>query len=1038
MKFLTLAAILTAVTVALACFVITDSDESSAAGDDDGDCGTDLKWEYTDATKTLKITGLGTTMDDYDHDMYPHDWPSDIKIIDMSGAQNMTNIGKYAFYECNGIEKVIFGPKLSTVGNNAFTCGAGPAHWDLSFCWHNGNVFDSHAISAADMAGRTFQLKEGAIFWMTDVKVGDPLILDSKFKGTITEVYSQNSCSVRVDGFMPGKSLPSDGTLTLSTNGNIWTNKAEQNPWMSALITSIGDNAFAGLTDLKNLDVGANNKSIGAGAFKDCKNLKELTVSINVDLSTGKPFEGCSNIEKITFRNGVGTQGKGFDYSIKESAPIKDTPMHISKDKLSTVILPSGLKEIGKWTFYECTALSEIVLPDGLEIIDEYAFSRSGLVSVSTPQSLKTIEKYAFYSCNSLTSAEIRGTELFISGYAFYECRNLSSLTLAEGVHTIDGLAFYDIGISTAEIPDSLSSLVSRAFNNSKNLSAFKVKDTNTRFSVDERGVLYSKDGKDLYAVPCKLEGTYKVADGVTKLPNDFMHCQVSNVILPSSITSINFSTFQDCMNLKSVEAVGATSIGKWAFLRVTSLTDLYVPALKTVDAEAFKNGVTFWDHNGTGISCDSDSFKRAGFWSGNGNGKLYSGVEIDGITYQKGLADKDGSISAQAVSCGDLKDVIIPDTVTIGSAQYKVTDIRGLLRNNQPETLFIGANVAKVNQSLDSQFIVLMSIDVSPDNATYASFDGMLYSKDLKTLLRCPVDRTAVMAFASDLENIGDYAFYNCKNTSGLVLPIGLKNIGSNAFGYYPGNSIIGSFTLPSTLESIGSNAFPCVFYNGDMELSDATDVRGHSWMLNAEGNRYIMGVAVPEPVDGNISFDAPYVFDLNSSAIESMNGNSVTVNMGSGTVVFSPEAAAGLKAGTLTIGSADTSGYSDELKTMIGDRPVFTIAFGENKDFAGTVTVTLPYALREGEDAGNIHVAFVNSETNELEDMGGIWSAGYVTFTTSHFSDYAIMNSESSGSGDSGSNTMLFVGIGVVAVIAVLFIALYFLHIGPFARKN
>lgn len=849
MKFLTLAAILTAVTVALACFVITDSDESSAAGDDDGDCGTDLKWEYTYATKTLKITGLGTTMNDYDHDMYPHDWPADIKIIDMSGAQNMTNIGKYAFYECNGIEKVIFGPKLSTVGNNAFTCITGEVSSDLSFYWHNGNVFDSHAISAADMAGRTFQLKEGTIFWMTDVKVGDPLILDSKFKGTITEVYSQNSCSVRVDGFMPGKSLPSDGTLTLSTNGNIWTNKAEQNPWMSALITSIGDNAFAGLTDLKNLDVGANNKSIGAGAFKDCKNLKELTVSINVDLSTGKPFKGCSNIEKITFRNGIGPQmGKGFDYSInKESAPIKDTPMYISKDKLSTVILPSGLKEIGKCTFYECTALSEIVLPDGLEIIDDDAFYRSGLVSVSTPQSLKTIGMYAFFSCNSLTSAEIRGTELSITSYAFYECRNLSSLTLAEGVHTINGLAFYDIGISTAEIPDSLSSLGSNAFNNSKNLSAFKVKDTNTRFSVDERGVLYSKDGKGLYAVPCKLEGTYKVADGVTGLFCNFNQCQVSNVILPSSITSIKISMFQDCMNLKSVEAVGATSIEKWAFLRVTSLTDLYVPALKTVNAEAFKNGVTFWYPDGTGIACDSDSFKRVGFWSGNGNGKLYSGVEIDGITYQKGLADKDGSISAQAVSCGDLKDVIIPDSVTIGSAQYKVTDIRELL-----------------------------------------------------------------------------------------------------------------------------------------------------------------------------------------------MNGNSVTVNMGSGTVMFSPEAAAGLKAGTLTIGSADTSGYSDELKTMIGDRPVFTIAFGENKDFAGTVTVTLPYALREGEDAGNIHVAFVNSETNELEDMGGIWSAGYVTFTTSHFSDYAIMNSESSGSGDSGSNTMLFVGIGVVAVIAVLFIALYFLHIGPFARKN
>ncbi|KUE73546.1 hypothetical protein AUQ37_08475 [Candidatus Methanomethylophilus sp. 1R26] len=113
-----------------------------------------------------------------------------------------------------------------------------------------------------------------------------------------------------------------------------------------------------------------------------------------------------------------------------------------------------------------------------------------------------------------------------------------------------------------------------------------------------------------------------------------------------------------------------------------------------------------------------------------------------------------------------------------------------------------------------------------------------------------------------------------------------------------------------------------------------------------------------------------------------------------------------------------------------------MFSIAFGDNKNFAGTVSVTLPYALRDGEDAGRIYVAFVNPETNKLESMSGTWSDGYVTFATDHFSDYAVMHSEPSD--DSGSSTLLFVGIGIAAAIAVLFIALYFLHIGPFARKD
>ena len=62
------------------------------------------------------------------------------------------------------------------------------------------------------------------------------------------------------------------------------------------------------------------------------------------------------------------------------------------------------------------------------------------------------------------------------------------------------------------------------------------------------------------------------------------------------------------------------------------------------------------------------------------------------------------------------------------------------------------------------------------------------------------------------------------------------------------------------------------------------------------------------------------------------------------------------------------------------------------------------------------------------------GNWEVAYAY--GDHFSDYAVMHSEPSD--DSGSSTLLFVGIGIAAAIAVLFIALYFLHIGPFARKD
>lgn len=984
------------------------------------------------ATKTLVITGDGTTMDDFDLDMSPNPWSDDVKIIDMSGAPNMTNVGTCAF-DSKNITKVIFGPALATIGENAFTYyDTAEDKWkECSFYWHNGNVFDEK-ISTAEMAGRTFQSKDGKNFWMTDVKVDDPLILDDTFKGTITEVFSQYSCSVRIDGLMPGKSLPSDGTLNVVRSISIWTNTGSTG-YMDGLCNSIGENAFAGQTDLKKLDVGPNNKSIGASAFKGCTNLKELTVSINVDLSTGKPFEGCANIEKITFTKGIGDEtGRGFDYNHASAA---NTPMGISKARLSTVILAPGIEKIGDYTFYECKELKEISLPSGLEEIGERAFSSSGLISLSTPESLKNIGKFAFSICKSLTSADIKGTDLKVSRNAFSDCTALASLTLGEGIIELGNLAFSDTAVSAARLPDSLNSIVGDAFLDCPKLSGFEVKDSNTRYSVDSKGVLYTKDGKTVVAAPRNLSGTYSVRDGTETIGDyAFRGNLMGGVILPSSTTSVGTWAFHSCAILDHVDAPGVKDISKGAFCNVKNLKTFYAPSLETVAPDAFTNGVTFW--LGTrGIACDSDEFKAFVFWSSEEDGKLYAGAEVSGIRYR---TSEDGE-SAFAVFCGDLKDVTIPDTVAIGTETYRVTDIGRLLGSTALiETLSIGANVTGINsEDAFDRMQNLRGVSVSSDNAEYASFDGLLYSKDMKTLLRCPVDKSLPVKFASGLEIVGSYAFYDCKNVSGLVLPMGVKSISPGAFAFNI-NAVISSFTLPPTLEDISSNAFDYGFYYGNGSPLGVEDIRGHSWKLNEGGDGYVRGIVVPAPIGGNVSLDAPYgELELDAQAIENMNGSSATVTMEGGTVFFDAAAVRGLKPGALTMCLADTSGYSDALKAKIGDRPVFAVNFGDNKKFDGKVNVSFAYVLRDGESADNVYVVFVNTETGELEKMGGTWSDGYVTFETDHFSDYAIMYSED-GSENGGSNSMLFVGIGVAAAVAVLFLALYFLHIGPFARKD
>lgn len=98
------------------------------------------------------------------------------------------------------------------------------------------------------------------------------------------------------------------------------------------------------------------------------------------------------------------------------------------------------------------------------------------------------------------------------------------------------------------------------------------------------------------------------------------------------------------------------------------------------------------------------------------------------------------------------------------------------------------------------------------------------------------------------------------------------------------------------------------------------------------------------------------------------------------------------------ITIAKVDSLTLSDEAKQIVGDRDVYNLSVvsGTNniRQFKGDVTISVPYTLREGEDAESIVIYYINSDgkletvTNSVYDA----SSGMITFTTNHFSMYAI----------------------------------------------
>ncbi|MDE7298123.1 MAG: leucine-rich repeat protein [Lachnospiraceae bacterium] len=191
---------------------------------------------------------------------------------------------------------------------------------------------------------------------------------------------------------------------------------------------------------------------IGGGAFAG-SSLTEIILPDTVTSIGGGAFEG-SSLAKIVIPDSVTRFGEGV----------------FKNSELSSVTLPAGIRKIENYMFDHTPRLTQITIPDSVEIIGDYAFFGCGLTQITIPDAVEIIGDSAFeYSC--LTSIALPASVKTIGNSAF-ECRDLKTVSMQDSVTKLGKRAFAWSELQDIRLSNQLMEIKEETFDFCPNLKS--------------------------------------------------------------------------------------------------------------------------------------------------------------------------------------------------------------------------------------------------------------------------------------------------------------------------------------------------------------------------------------------------------------------------------------------------------------------------------------------------------------------------------------------------------------------------------------
>ena len=462
-------------------------------------------------------------------------------IKNLTIGENVTSIGMYSFYNCLGIEKIVYNAiSASDLTNNNYTfyCAGSNKNGISIICGENVEKFPAYLFYPVDDKPE-FSPKITVINIGKNVaKIGNKAFYNTKY----LEILNFNAINMNDFG---SASLPfytrsgSEGfTLNIGEevtkipnnifygwNGNSWTQSMvakiifEDN----SQCLSIGSNAFSGNDKLLSINFGKNAslKSIGIKAFQYCDLLEEVNLPNTLETIGSSAFESCRALKIVSLGENLSSLG---DSAFKNCSSI-------NKLFYNTNVLRSlGSSN----TIFSCAGNKmELVIGDNVTSLPNYLFYSGGynneypvdndrrpsIAKIYFSNKIKTINDYVFYSgVTDLEEIYFAGSvddwcklnmkyNMFSSGGKLYLNGSLlTNVEISNDITEIRNYAFASLkDIKTVYIGNNVAKIGANAFGGCENITSITFANDSILKSIDSSAFINCKSLKSI-AIPNSVE----------------------------------------------------------------------------------------------------------------------------------------------------------------------------------------------------------------------------------------------------------------------------------------------------------------------------------------------------------------------------------------------------------------------------------------------------------------------------------------------------------------------------------------------------